>query len=76
MSDSKYLKIYNEWKNKAVAEGFTFNQFWEHYNLYVDPMNAQPEECAIASKLAFDSLIETRAAEAQLNKQLETAQWI
>lgn len=76
MSDSKYLNIYTEWKNRAIKEGFEFNQFWEHYNLYIDPMNAQPEECAIAAKLAYRSLIETRRAEAQLNKQLETAQWI
>jgi hypothetical protein len=76
MSDSKYLNIYNDWKNRSIAEGFTFNQFWEHYNLYIDPMNSQPEECAIAAKLAYRSLVETRNAETQLNRQLETAQWI
>ena len=77
MSESGYIEIYNEWKNKAIKAGFTLNQFRSAYGNIVSPK----EECAmtkaIGAKMAFRTLVEIRTAEIDLvQKEMENIQWL
>lgn len=54
-----YLNIYNSWKNKASYE-FSYDLFWKHVNIYVDPMDCDAESWALAGKLAYESLVSER----------------
>ena len=54
-----YLNIYNIWKNKASKE-FSYDLFWQHVNIYIDPMDCDSESWALAGKLAYESLIAER----------------
>jgi hypothetical protein len=81
MSDSKYLELYHQWKNRAIKEGFTFKQFRDAYQektkLFVAKVSlASSEDAAFAAKMAYRQLIAQRQDEYKVNKQLETMQWI
>jgi hypothetical protein len=81
MSDSKYLELYRQWKNRAMKEGFTFQQFRDAYlektQLFVGKASlASSEDAAVAAKMAYRQLIAQRQDEYKVNKQLETMQWI
>jgi hypothetical protein len=77
MSESAYIDIYNEWKNKAIKAGFTLNQFRSAYGNLV----SSKEDCemtkAIGAKMAFRSLQTIRKAELdQVQKEMENVQWL
>jgi len=60
--DSKLQQIYQDWKNKAIAAGFTFDEFWKAVLQYiVDEFNADSASWAIAGQLAYEDLIYRRS---------------
>ena len=78
MSNNKYIEIYNQWKNKAITDGFTFKQFWNHCNIYIrlDGLS-NPEDCAMAAKLAYRSLHELRIEECKtVELELTNCSWL
>jgi hypothetical protein len=60
--DSKLQKIYQDWKNKAIAAGFTFDEFWKAVLQFIDnELNADSASWAIAGQLAYEDLIYNRS---------------
>ena len=60
--DSKLQQIYQDWKNKAIAAGFTFDEFWHAVLLFiVDEFNTDSASWAIAGQLAYEDLIYNRS---------------
>jgi hypothetical protein len=77
MSDTKYIELYNFWKNKSIAEGFSFASFWEHYLSFVNPTNCDASDCALGAKLAYRSLCDQRQSDyQQVKHELENCSWI
>ena len=62
-NNNDLLKIYYSWKKKSKSEGFTHKQFWNAVNIYINPMNSDPADLAIAGKLAYSSLIQERSTD-------------
>lgn len=55
--DPKLQKIYQDWKNKAILAGFTFEEFWRAVLSYIhDEFNADSASWAIAAELAYNDL--------------------
>ncbi len=78
MSISKYIEIYNYWQSKSIEDGFTLKQFKKHCNIYID-LNSSPDhdDYAIASKLAYRSLHETRDEEIKsVGMELGNCLWL
>lgn len=51
-------KIYVDFMNKAINQGFTFDQWWKAVlRFIVDEFNADSASWAIAAELAYDDLI-------------------
>ena len=60
--DSKLQQIYQDWKNKAIADGFTFDEFWKAVLQFIDDeFNADSASWAIAGQLAYEDLIYNRS---------------
>ena len=56
--DSRLQKIYNDFMEKALNMGFTFDQWWKAVlRFVVDEFNADSATWAIAAELAFDDLL-------------------
>lgn len=50
-------KIYVEFMNKAIAHGFTFDQWWKAVLQFItDEFNADSASWAIAAELAYEDL--------------------
>ena len=55
--DSKLQKIYQDWQQKALAAGFTFDQWWKAVLQFItDEFNADSASWAIAAELAYEDL--------------------
>ena len=78
MSNNKYIELYNQWKNKAISDGFTFKQFWHHCNIYISLDGlSNPEDCAMAAKLAYRSLHEDLSADSKrVELELTNCTWL
>lgn len=78
MSNNKYIQLYNEWKNKAINDGFTYKQFWYHCNIYISLDGlSNPEDCAMAAKLAYRSLHELQTEESKtIELELINCSWL
>ena len=60
--DSKLQQIYHDCQTKAIAAGFTFDEFWKAVLQYiVDEFNADSASWAIAGQLAYEDLIYRRS---------------
>ena len=61
MATNTYLmNRYNEFKNKAIADGFPFEDFWNEVNNFTDPQDSSPSDWAISAELAYQTLHEKR----------------
>lgn len=58
MTNRELIKIYNDWKIKALNHGFSFEDFWNEVCYFTDPQDSDAASWAIAGKCAFNSLIE------------------
>lgn len=55
--DSKLQKIYNDFMNKALNDGFSFDEWWHTVlQFIVDEFNADSASWAIAAQLAYEDL--------------------
>jgi hypothetical protein len=60
--DSRLQKIYNDFMDKALSAGFTFDEWWKAVlRFIVDEFNADSASWAIAAELAYDDLIFERS---------------
>lgn len=60
--DSKLQQIYQDWKNKAIAAGFTFDEFWHAVLQFIDnELDSDSASWAIAGQLAYEDLIYRRS---------------
>jgi len=56
--DTKLQKIYNDFMNKALSSGFTFDEWWKAVLRFIkDEFNADSASWAIAAELAYDDLL-------------------
>ena len=63
------IKIYNEFRRKALDEGFTYDAFWAKVNFYItDIFQSDGSDWALAGQLAYNDLI----AEREIDRQPET----
>lgn len=59
--DTKLQKIYNDFMNKALNMGFTFDEWWKAVlRFVVDEFDADSATWAIAAQFALEDLIYER----------------
>ena len=77
MSDYQYQEIFESWRNKALSNGFTLNQFRMQYNFFVEADNTCELTKAVGAKMAYMSLVKQRQDELQLvQREMENMQWL
>lgn len=60
--DSKLQQIYQDWQQRALAAGFTFDEFWYTVLKFIkDEFNSDSASWAIAGQLAYEDLIYRRS---------------
>ena len=63
------IGIYNDFRRKALDEGFTYDSFWAKVNFYItDIFRSDAGDWALAGQLAYEDLITER----EINRQPET----
>lgn len=77
MNECKYQELFEMWRNKALKDGFTLNQFRAQFNFFVELNNTCMLTKAVGAKMAYASLVRQRNNELQLvNKEMENIQWL
>lgn len=77
MSDNKYQELFEHWRNKALSDGFTLNQFRTQFNFFVELNNECALTKAVGAKMAYMSLVKQRNTElALVNREMENIQWL
>lgn len=77
MNEYKYQELFEMWRNKALKEGFTLNQFREKFNFFVERNNKCELTKAVGAKMTYVSLVRQRNNELQLvSKEMENMRWL
>jgi hypothetical protein len=60
------IGIYNEFRRKALDEGFTYDAFWAKVNFYItDIFHSDAGDWALAGQLAYEDLVAERDIDRQ-----------
>ena len=77
MMRSEYEDLYDAWRRRALSEGFSLNEFREHFGRYVEVGNVCALTKALGAKLAYMSLCRQRQEECALvQKEMESVLWL
>ena len=65
------------WRRRAIEEGFTLNQFREHFGIYVEASNVCSRTKALGAEIAYMSLVRRRREEVRdVEREMEVVQWM
>ena len=77
MSDYQYQEIFETWRKKTLAAGFSLNKFRERFNFFVTNDNTCELTKAVGAKMTYVSLVKQHQEELRLvQSEMENARWI